>query len=73
MAERLAEFARAAGWSGRIVRVHESELPEADRMPYDFRHHLACDTTRIRTELRYREVVPHEESLARTIELERTV
>jgi nucleoside-diphosphate-sugar epimerase len=71
MEERLAEFARAAGWRGGIVKVPASELPEADRMPQDFAHHLAYDTARIRTELGYQDVVPHEESLARTIALER--
>jgi len=71
MAERLADFARVAGWRGRILPVPASELAEDDRMPLDFAHHLAYDTTRIRTELGYAEVVPHEESLARTIALER--
>jgi nucleoside-diphosphate-sugar epimerase len=71
MAERLADFARVAGWQGRIVSVPASELPEGDRMPYDFAHHLEYDTARIRAELGYKEVVPHDESLARTIELER--
>jgi hypothetical protein len=51
MAERLAEFARVSGWQGRIVEVPASELSEADRMPYDFAHHIDYDTTRIRTEL----------------------
>jgi len=37
----------------------------------DFARHLEYDTTRIRRELGYKEVVPHDESLARTIELER--
>jgi nucleoside-diphosphate-sugar epimerase len=71
MAERLADFARVAGWQGRIVRAPASELPEADRMAQDFAHHLTYDTTRIREEIGYREIVPYEASLARTIELER--
>ena len=71
MAERLAEFARIAGWRGHIVEVPASELGEADRMPYDFAHHIACDTSRIRTELGYQEVVSPEVSLARALEYER--
>lgn len=67
MADRLAEFARAAGWQGRTVIVPPSELAEADRMPYDFAHHLIYDTARIRAELGYAEVVPHQESLDRTL------
>jgi len=73
MAERLADFARVAGWRGRIVSVPASELPQSDRLPYDFAHHLVYDTTRIRTELDYREVVPYEESLSRALELERVL
>src|SRR5262245_31721895 len=71
MAERLAEFARVAGWQGHILEVPASELREADRMLYDFSHHVAYDTTRVLTELGYKEVVPHEIALALTLEHER--
>jgi nucleoside-diphosphate-sugar epimerase len=71
MAERLSEFARAAGWGGRILEVPESELGETDRIPYDFAHRLAYDTARIRTELGYKEVIPRQVALARTLEYER--
>jgi nucleoside-diphosphate-sugar epimerase len=71
MAERLAGFARASGWRGRILEVSASELDQADRMPYDFAHHIAYDTTRIRTELGYREVVSPEAAPARMLEYER--
>jgi nucleoside-diphosphate-sugar epimerase len=70
-AERLADFARVAGWRGRIVAVPARDLPESDRMAHDFAHHLVYDTTSIRRELGYREVVPHEESLLRTLGMER--
>lgn len=71
MRERLDEFARVAAWRGRIIEVPAEELPEADRMPLDFTHHLVYDTSRIRGELGYTELVPHEESLRRTLECER--
>jgi nucleoside-diphosphate-sugar epimerase len=71
MIERLREFARATNWRGRILPVPASELPEVNRLPHDFAHHIECDTGRIRAQLGYREVVPHEESLARTLEFER--
>ena len=71
MAERLAEFARVAGWEGQIREVPASELPEADRIPYNFAHHIAYDTTRIRTELGYKEVTPHQIAVMRTLEYER--
>jgi len=68
MVDRLVEFASVAGWQGRIIEVPASELPETDRMLYDFSHHIVCDTTRIRTELDYKEVIPHELALTRTLE-----
>jgi nucleoside-diphosphate-sugar epimerase len=71
MAERLAEFARIADWRGRVFEVPASELAETDRMPYDFAHHIVYDTSRIRTELGYKEVVSPEVSQARTLEYER--
>ena len=70
MLERLEEFGGAAGWTGRIIPLRACELPEADRMPQDFSHHLAYDTSRIRCELGYRETVPREISVARTLALE---
>lgn len=70
MAERLTEFALAAAWPGQIFEVPATELPESDRMVYDFSHHIAYDTTLIRTELGYKEVVPHEIAITRTLELE---
>ncbi len=73
MAERLAEFARVGGWGGRIIEVPASELAEPDRMPYDFAHPIVYDTTRIRLELGYKEVVPHELALKRTVEYESAV
>jgi len=70
-AERLREWARVAGWNGRIVPVAADALPENERMSLDFAHHLAVDTTRIRRELGYAEVVPREVAIARTIAWER--
>ena len=61
--ERLEEWARVAGWSGRIVTGPAGEL--------DYSHHLSIDSGRIRRELGYKEVVPREEGIARTIAWER--
>jgi nucleoside-diphosphate-sugar epimerase len=71
MMERLTEFARVAGWQGNIIELPASEFPETDRMLYDFSHHIVSDTARIRTELGYEEVIPHELALSRTLEYER--
>jgi nucleoside-diphosphate-sugar epimerase len=71
MAERLGEVGRAAGWRGRLLPVPAAELPEAERMPHDFAHHVAIDTSRIRGELGYAEIEPPEQALAATIDWER--
>ncbi len=71
-----ADWARgiacAAGWSGEVRRVPRERLPAELSEPYDFRHDLVADTRRIRDELGYRERIPREEALRRTIDWERS-
>lgn len=55
---------RAGGWTGRIVIVPHGRLNDQG----NFEHHWVVDTTRIRAELGYMEVVPQEEALRRTVE-----
>jgi len=71
MAERLRDFARVACWRGRIVAVPALDLPESDRLAHGFAHHFIYDTSRLRREPGYQEIVPHEESLLRTLGIER--
>lgn len=71
MQERLAEFARAVAWSGRVIEVPAVDLPEDERMPLRFEHHLVYDTQRIRAELGYQEVVNPSDALRRITERER--
>ena len=59
---------RAGGWTGRIVVVPRGRLT-LDGGQYQ--HHWVVDTTRIRAELGYMEVVPQEEALRRTVEWQR--
>jgi hypothetical protein len=70
MGERLGELAQVARWRGQILEVPASELAEKDWLAHDFAHHIAYDTTRIRTELGYKEVLPREVALVRTLEYE---
>ena len=59
---------RAGGWNGRIVVVPQGSLsPDGPH----FEHHWVVDTTRIRAELGYMEVVTQEEALRRTVEWQR--
>jgi nucleoside-diphosphate-sugar epimerase len=69
--EWLQAIARASGWRGRVVAVPEDALPEKRRSQVDHAQDFVADTSRIRRELGYREVVPREEALRRTVAWER--
>lgn len=71
MEDRAQAVAEAAGWSGRIVRVPTDRLPEAMRAGVDTQQELVTDSSRIRSELGYREVTPLAETCARTVAWER--
>jgi nucleoside-diphosphate-sugar epimerase len=62
--EWAQRVARAGDWTGRIVVVPPGRLEEGG----NYEHHWVVDTTRIRAELGYMEVVPQEEALRRTVE-----
>ena len=55
----------AGGWTGRIVVVPPGRLDVGNAQ---FEHHWVVDTTRIRAELGYMEVVSQEEALRRTVD-----
>ena len=59
---------RAGGWAGRIVVLPQGRL---DVGGGHYEHHWVIDTTRIRAELGYMEVVPQEEALRQTVEWQR--
>ncbi len=67
--ERIGE---TLGWKGTIKVIPRASLPEHLMLPYDWRHHLVADTTRIRKELSYSESVPLGEALRRTVAWEST-
>ena len=58
---------RAAGWTGRIVVVPRGRL----HVQGNREHHWVVDTTRIRAELGYMEVVPQEVALRQTVDWQR--
>jgi nucleoside-diphosphate-sugar epimerase len=70
-AEWVRRIGRAAGWTGEVLGLSETDLPIHLRMPYDWRHDCVGDTERIRRELGYQESVSPEEGLRRTIAWER--
>ncbi|HEX8695079.1 MAG TPA: NAD-dependent epimerase/dehydratase family protein [Longimicrobium sp.] len=71
-AEWVRAIGRVAGWEGMVVAVPRGRLP-AHLAPddFDWRHHLATDSSRIRAELGWAEAVPRGEALRRTIAWER--
>ena len=60
------------GWRGDVVTIPDEQLPAHLRQPYDWRYHLATDTTRIREGLSYREPISQQEAIEATVRWERS-
>ena len=63
------EIGRLMSWGGQLVIGASDQMPAhlRDSRPDVWDHHLVADTSRIRRELGYREVVDREEGLRRTL------
>ena len=64
-------IAEATGWRGELVVLEDEEAPASVRMAENLAQHLTVDTTRIRSELGYREPVAREEAIRRAIAWQR--
>ncbi len=69
--EWTRKVAEAAGWGGDILVLPSALSPAHLQYPGDTRQHWVADSTRVRRELGFRERVPLEETLRRTIAWER--
>jgi nucleoside-diphosphate-sugar epimerase len=69
--EWVKSIARAVGWNGEIIAMPRAELPEHLKPRIWFEHDLYADTTRIRSELDYKERVSRTEALWKTVSWER--
>jgi len=74
--EWVKEIARVNGWQGEVVALPAGSInaqlpPSLRRDMFDFTQQYEVDSTRIRRELGYSEIVPFAEALRRTIEWER--
>jgi nucleoside-diphosphate-sugar epimerase len=69
-AEWVRTIGKVVGWDGEVVAMPEGMLPAHLAAPYDWRQHLAAETSRIRTELGYEEKIQREEALQRAVEWE---
>jgi nucleoside-diphosphate-sugar epimerase len=67
----IEKIGRAAGWNGRVVLVPYEKMPAAMRFQGNARQSLVGDTTRIRQQIGYQEIVSTDDALARTIAWER--
>jgi nucleoside-diphosphate-sugar epimerase len=63
----VARVAEAAGWGGRVVTAPRGRLP----VPFNTEQDLVTDSSRIRVELGYTEVVAPDEALRQTVAWER--
>jgi nucleoside-diphosphate-sugar epimerase len=69
--EWTQRVARAAGWSGQVLVVPDASAPAGLRGSGNLGQHWDADSSRIRRELGYREAVPLEEAVRRTVAWER--
>ena len=65
------KIAASAHWHGDLVTLPTDRMPERLRFPGNAAQHWEADSTRIRKELGWQEIVPIEEAIRRTIAWER--
>jgi nucleoside-diphosphate-sugar epimerase len=62
---------KLAGWNGTIEFVSDAQLPQHLQQPCNVKQDWQVDTTKIRDQLGYAEIVGRDEGIRRTIERER--
>ncbi|MGC2742599.1 MAG: NAD-dependent epimerase/dehydratase family protein, partial [Candidatus Angelobacter sp.] len=65
------KIAAATGWNGEFVVLPHDRAPKHLHWPGNTAQHVVASSQRIRKELGYRELLPREEAMRRTIEWER--
>lgn len=66
--ERALDIGELFGWSGRVISLADDRCPEHLLVKTNLSQHLIVDSSKIRTELAYEEIVPKHEALEKTIE-----
>ena len=69
--ERVTKIGKLVGWKGKVISLPKEKFPPDWNLPLNSEQDWFLDSTRIREELGYREIVPIEEALKRAIEWER--
>ena len=70
--EWVRRVGRAAGWRGQVKVMPRRLMPESLLLPFDWRYHLAADTSRMRTALGYSEPVATGDAPERSVAWERS-
>jgi nucleoside-diphosphate-sugar epimerase len=65
------KISMAVGWTGKFVMLPHDRTPKHLHWPGNTAQHLVASSERIRKELGYRELLPREEAIRRTITWER--
>jgi nucleoside-diphosphate-sugar epimerase len=69
--EWAGKIAEAAGWDGELITLPKERMPAHLARAGNSAQHWEVDSSRIRRELGYRERVPLDEAIRRTIDWER--
>lgn len=69
--EFVKAIGEAAGWQGEVRVLPDTQLPKHLQPKVNFEQNWDVETGKIRSQLGYRELVPVQEALRRTIEWER--
>lgn len=70
--EWVEAIGRAVGWDGEVVVLDEQDMPRHLKAESNFAQSLIADTSRIRAELNYEEIIGTDDAIRRTVEWERT-
>jgi nucleoside-diphosphate-sugar epimerase len=72
IADWIKAIGEAAKWQGEVIQIPTEQLPVQLGVDIDTRQHLVVDTTKIRTDLGFSEIVNRTEAIQRTIAWERS-
>jgi nucleoside-diphosphate-sugar epimerase len=68
MTEWIQAIGDVAGWNGQVIPVPADQLPEHLRDTFNWSQDWVVDTSRIRSELGYKESISREEALRRMVD-----
>jgi nucleoside-diphosphate-sugar epimerase len=70
-AERIAKMGEVVGWQGKVVVLPKDQMPADWKLTVNTEQHWLVDSTPIRQEFGYSEIIPPDEALKRSIEWQR--